>query len=511
MNKWFVRASVSALLLSVHISFCATTEAALPEEKLIVVVIPSYKNADWYEKNLSSVLMQEYTNFYVIYTDDCSPDGTGQLVADFIEEYGAQDKISLVRNAERKGALCNLYNMIHSCPPEAIVVTLDGDDWFPDNQVLATLNRVYSHENVWLTYGQFKVYPTDERGWCAPMPQDIIEHNAFREFEHLPSHLRTFYASLFQKIALKDLLYLGQFYPMTWDIAMMMPMIEMAGERHKCMDEVLYVYNNANIISDHRISRQLQAYLSQVARAQKRYERLDTLPEPEQVKHSQADIIIFSDHSPETLSMHVAGLKKYMAGLGSIHVVFFSYDEQTTQAYQAVQHVYPELQLHHVFHHSRFKEQFTKAFAEVKSSYLLFSVDAVIVSDGVNLSVCIDQLERTQAYGFYFNVSREKAFAYPRMPLLKLNDGVCAWHFAGAQDQWSFANSIDMALYRKTDQLAQYLQCSYDQNPRGFEAIWANEGSLDRIGLCYQDGKTFQLTSHKGCIHEMQEDDLSAF
>ena len=45
-----------------------------------VIVIPSYNNAQWYKRNLDSVFAQTYKNFSVIYLDDCSPDGTGQLV-----------------------------------------------------------------------------------------------------------------------------------------------------------------------------------------------------------------------------------------------------------------------------------------------------------------------------------------------------------------------------------------------------------------------------------------------
>lgn len=474
-------------------SFDIHAEDGTLPEKLIVVVIPSYKNKDWVERNLESVFNQDYTNFYVIYTDDCSPDGTSHYVADFIARNQLYDKIRLISNSERRGALYNLYMMIHSCPPEAIVVTLDGDDWFPDNNVLATINRTYSQNNVWLTYGQFKVYPTDERGWCTPMPPAIIENNAFREFEHLPSHLRTFYAWLFQKIALKDLLYLGQFYPMTWDIAMMMPMIEMAGERHRCMDEILYVYNNANVISDHRVSRQLQAYLSQVARAQKKYERLDEYADLDgQTEDAQAELIVFSDHSPDLLARHLASLKRFVAGVAGIHVVFASYDQQTTDRYETLARIYGDVRFYHVFHHSRFKEQFTLAYGNLIEPYVLFTVDSLLVVDGIHLSNCIRALEQTKAYGFYFNRSRTDALPYPRLSLLPLHGGIAAWHFACASDRWTCANTIQMALYRKNYHLERYVHCSYDQNPRGFEAIWANEGNLDRVGLCYEDQKVIQ-------------------
>src|SRR5260221_6158066 len=113
-------------------------------EKLIIIVIPSYNNKQWYKHNLESVLAQNYSNFYVIYTDDCSPDGTGELVEQYLIENDSNQKVCLIKNTTRRGALHNLYTMIHTCPDDAIIATLDGDDWFPDNQVLNRLNDTYT-------------------------------------------------------------------------------------------------------------------------------------------------------------------------------------------------------------------------------------------------------------------------------------------------------------------------------------------------------------------------------
>lgn len=54
----------------------------------MVVVIPSYKNAQWYECNLASVFEQTYKNYSVIYIDDASPDKTGYLVQAYVKKNG---------------------------------------------------------------------------------------------------------------------------------------------------------------------------------------------------------------------------------------------------------------------------------------------------------------------------------------------------------------------------------------------------------------------------------------
>src|SRR5438105_4834711 len=76
-------------------------------KKLIVVVVPSYNNAEWYQNNLSSIFMQEYDNYRVIYLDDASEDGTADLVEEYIKTAGHADRVTLIRNTEHKGHLYN--------------------------------------------------------------------------------------------------------------------------------------------------------------------------------------------------------------------------------------------------------------------------------------------------------------------------------------------------------------------------------------------------------------------
>lgn len=244
-------------------------------ERSLVVVTASYNNKDWFERNLDSIFMQSYSNYRLIYIDDCSTDGTYELVSDYINNYNHLDKTTIIKNESKVGALANQYKAIHSCKDDEIILILDGDDWFAHDQVFSFINDVYRDPNVWITYGQFKEYPSGDVGFCCPMPEDIMARNAYREYGHTPSHLRTFYAGLFKMIKKEDLCIDEEFMPMTGDIAAMFPMLEMAGDRFKFIDEVLYVYNTTNPISDHLISKKLQRVLDLYLRAKPRYNKLD--------------------------------------------------------------------------------------------------------------------------------------------------------------------------------------------------------------------------------------------
>ena len=53
----------------------------------------------------------------------------------------------------------------------------------------------------------------------------------------------------------------------------MFPMLEMAGSRQEFLKEVLYVYNDENTISDHKIRRKEQILAAKEIRKKKKYKK----------------------------------------------------------------------------------------------------------------------------------------------------------------------------------------------------------------------------------------------
>src|SRR5689334_19925130 len=157
------------------------------EELPMVFVIPSYNNAQWYAKNLQSILHQHYGNYRILYVNDASQDDTDALVEEHLRKENIDFRrvelecdpsqietstvefatkvnesrhfFTLVHNKNSAGALANLYRMIHSCSDTEIVVTVDGDDWLPNDEVLHLLNETYQSREVWFTHGTIKEYP----------------------------------------------------------------------------------------------------------------------------------------------------------------------------------------------------------------------------------------------------------------------------------------------------------------------------------------------------------------
>lgn len=217
------------------------------QDKQFIIVILSYNNAAYYQKNILSVAAQKYQKYHVIYVDDCSTDGTADLVDAFIHVCGIADKVTLIRNSENKNATRNLYEVVHQCPDDTVIVTLDGDDWFATNTVLDELNLAYQDDNVWMTYGNYTCFYGGGI-YCGVFPREVIATNDYRKHGWISSHVRTYYAWLFKKIRREDLMYEGKFFPTCVDQATMYPLLELSGGRFKFINKVLYIYNNWHIV-----------------------------------------------------------------------------------------------------------------------------------------------------------------------------------------------------------------------------------------------------------------------
>ena len=223
-------------------------------EKPILVVIASYNNEMWAEKNLNSVFCQNYSNYRVIYINDDSNDQTENVVLNFVNKFNKWDKFIYLKRSKNRGPAANRYNGSIMGNKDEIVIILDGDDWLAHNNVFKKINLVYKNNNTWCTYGQYKEDKSGRIGYSRKIPENIIKNNLIRKYDWVTSHLRSYYATLFQKIKIKDLLYNGLFFPVAGDAAEEFPIIEMAGNHATFISDILYTYNDFNQLSEYRVN-----------------------------------------------------------------------------------------------------------------------------------------------------------------------------------------------------------------------------------------------------------------
>lgn len=94
----------------------------------ISVVITAYNLENFIEKCLSSVLNQTYKNLEVIVVNDCSTDGTMNIV----NSYTTDNRLIIINHEENLGAGWSRRHGIEASTGE-YVITVDGDDWLGED------------------------------------------------------------------------------------------------------------------------------------------------------------------------------------------------------------------------------------------------------------------------------------------------------------------------------------------------------------------------------------------
>jgi glycosyltransferase involved in cell wall biosynthesis len=265
MKKSFIRIGLllGACLIPIVFFFVSPQDKKAPRasmifaEKAFVIIVPSYNNSAYCEQNILSILHQQYENYRVVFIDDASKDDTFEKVKALVDRSPKKDKVTLIKNTENKGSLTNLYHAAHSCKDQEIVVCVDGDDQLAQPFVLKKLNKVYADQSIWMTYGNYLDYPTYKQKpqLCQKFPKSVLRTHRFRQYKWVTAHLHTFYAGLFKKISPEHLSKDGEFLPVAGDVAIILPMLEMAAGHFQFIEDILYLYNRTNPLSDHLSSR----------------------------------------------------------------------------------------------------------------------------------------------------------------------------------------------------------------------------------------------------------------
>ena len=224
------------------------------EDIHFAIVISSFNNENNIKNNLLSVIYQNYSNYTIYYTNDCSTDTTHEMFLKFIKEYNIENKVIYTLNeSNHKQAYCKYHNYLR-VNNDSVVMILDGDDWLAKNNVLSLFAEEYSNSDNLVVYSGYHVFNNniiEKTVEGIEYPEDVKNKNKYRRYPPwLFSHLKTGYAWLFKKIPNKYF----RNSSLDWlerctDLAEMYCVAEMAHTKVKHLKEITYVYNKGNSLN----------------------------------------------------------------------------------------------------------------------------------------------------------------------------------------------------------------------------------------------------------------------
>lgn len=238
------------------------------------VVVPSFNSIDYIGKALESLETQTDQGYDVCVVDDGSTiKRQREIITDFCSRNGWKS-LFIEKNHGPLHSLVRGVEQFH-CQDDDVIVVLDGDDWFANQDVLKHLREIYNTHDVYLTWGQCEIYPGGKTpmNYAQPVPEMVIEQKLFRDVPFI-FWIGTFKYYLWRHIDDRDLRDVdGEYFKLMKDKATLFPMLEMAGKKIFFNKETIYIYNLDNPLNEYRGTRpEEHVRVDEEIRKRRRYE-----------------------------------------------------------------------------------------------------------------------------------------------------------------------------------------------------------------------------------------------
>ncbi len=120
-------------------------------QPLVSIIIPTYNRAEYLKQAIKSVLAQTYTNFELLILDNCSPDKTPDIVAQFNDP-----RIKYIRHqCNIRGAANWAYGLYWS--KGEYVSFLGDDDRYTANFISSRVNTFKKHEYITAVFSNYDI------------------------------------------------------------------------------------------------------------------------------------------------------------------------------------------------------------------------------------------------------------------------------------------------------------------------------------------------------------------
>lgn len=462
-----------------------------PELRL-VIDIPTFNNRDVCVENLKSVYKQDYENYRVIITDDCSEDGTADAIWKYVKAHGQEHRTHLIRNKIRRKSLANHYSAVLNLKDsDDVLIHLDGDDFLKDKSVFKFVNRMYQDPEIWVTYGQYMNWPENQTvlpkmGYCKEIPKGIVRTRNYRRF-FFYGHLRTCRAWLARHIKLEDCISehtpcKGNFYEASSDLAFMFPILEMADGRYKFNPKVLYLRNVDNPVNNFKVNRANQMKCAQLIKDSPRYKPFSqNLIKPDN-QPINCHGLIFADGNFPRLKRCLDSFKRFIPRLAL--TVIYEKDNANVDRYDRFKNYFKTVNFVEIdSQNQEARQQLINGLRRNRTDYYLVTDTHNALKKNLALGRYLRLIENTFAYTLTFNAPKKS------LPLNTwVNYDVYAWKFSLAKSSWLKPNNTSLSLYRRNDLLKGFRAVSARSLSKIVEQWKSQAVSSRKVGLMTKHG-----------------------
>jgi hypothetical protein len=452
---------------------------------MIVAVVLAENHAKDIQRSLESIFTQSYPHMRVILIDNGSTDGTYEKGESYAQN--KERKLELIRYKQRKPNLEVLYDVMGKLDPHEIVAVIEGKDWLAHENVFDHLNCVYANSEVWMTHSRAVSHPDYEviSGHETPLSQGVRQ-----EIRESISPLITFYAGFFQQVKLQDFLYNGEFIDECYDLATLIPLLEMGVDHVLFMDEISYVKNEGNVFIDNGL------HLQKVVAVQTHLRSLSPYTPLSQLKldlnspgfhRYKSDVVLFSEDSPLHLYACLESLQSNARDINELYVLYKGSDQEFQRAYLNLQNEFHTVQFLNVCDYpgNDYATLMSKVLASKRHSspYVVIGDDQLIFEEKVRFHDCISAMEKVHADHFFLSHETSETPALPRA--IPITQGIYAYQLGDEGASRPFS----VALCRK----ALFGSLEGIDHPSAFHKLWQRMLYPSAVGLFYEEKKVLPI------------------
>src|SRR5699024_8086555 len=122
----------------------AHADEVINHEKKVSIIVPAYNAEELIHITLDSLMKQTWANLEILVVDDCSSDGTYEIVCEYKEK---DERISLYQTPKNSGAYTARNIGLKHAKGDFVTIN-DADDWSHPRKIEIQMKHLLAHDHV---------------------------------------------------------------------------------------------------------------------------------------------------------------------------------------------------------------------------------------------------------------------------------------------------------------------------------------------------------------------------
>jgi len=168
---------------------------------------------------------------------------------------------------------------------------------------------------------------------------------------------------------------------------------------------------------------------------------------------SDVDLVVFSKDRPFQLRSYLLSVLKNVSGIRSVSVLYSSTSSKALGQYEAIISLDCMKGVNFVSQNRQFKSELVKILSGIKSHYVMFAVDDMLVFDDIDVRKIASNLKPNSIFSLRlgrnikYSYTLNEAQSFPEVHSKDLSNEHLCWKIKDGKSDFSYPMSVDMHIF----------------------------------------------------------------